>query len=79
MGMRSLGVYTGRGWEACHEFHAVAIIMRKKYGKFLNTNVQVPLFSLRRLKIQYLLFLCFGKLIPSNNILRTTYQDGAIE
>jgi len=39
MGMCSLGVYTGRGWEACHEFHAMAIIVRKKYGKFLNTNV----------------------------------------
>lgn len=40
----SPGVYTWEDGEACHEFHAVAIIVRKKYGKFLNTMAQVSLF-----------------------------------
>lgn len=69
--MRSPGIYTWEGdGEACHEFHAVAIIVRKKYEKFLNTIVQVSLFPTVYLKTRYY-FLCLGKLI----IPCTTYQD----
>jgi len=70
--MRSPGICTWeRAGEACHEFHHCGHNREEKYGKFLNTIVQVSLFPTPSPRYNTI-FLYFGKLMSSDNIPRAT-------